>query len=62
MKMRILRDKQGKVIASINQTPEDTNHPPLNMEAEDGGQEEEIEVQPRDLLNIDKLLEQASKK
>lgn len=62
MKMRILRDKQGKIIGSINETPEDASLPPLNVEADDGGQEEEIEVQPRDLLDIDKLFELRIKK
>jgi hypothetical protein len=62
MKIRVLRDKKGKVVASINPTPEDANRPPLHVEVEDGGQVEEVEVRPSDLRDTDKLFEQIQKK
>jgi hypothetical protein len=62
MKMRVLRDKKGKVVASTTETPEEASCPRLDVESEDGGATEETEVEPRDLLDIDKLFERLHKK
>jgi len=62
MHVRLLKDKTGKALASINSTPEDAILVPLDVEAEDGGTFEELEVQPRDLLDLDEFYEKIRKK
>ena len=63
MQVRLLKDKTGKALASINSTPEDGSLVPLlDVEAEDGGELEELEVQPRELLDLDEFYEKIRKK
>lgn len=62
MKVHLLKDRKGKAIASINHTNEDANLVPLDVESDDGGKVQELDVRPRDLLDIDKFYEKAQKK
>lgn len=57
MKVQLLKNKKGKAIASINQSSEDANLVPLDVELEDGGELDELEMRPRDLLDIDRFYE-----
>jgi hypothetical protein len=52
-KLRVLKDKAGKVIATINDTS-DSRLVPLDADVE-GGKMEEREVSHRDLLDIERL-------
>ncbi|HMB47605.1 MAG TPA: hypothetical protein VKN63_04960 [Afifellaceae bacterium] len=57
MKVQLLKNKKGKAIASINQSSEDANLVPLDVELEDGSELDELEMHPRDLLDIDRFYE-----
>lgn len=61
MKVQVLRDRKGKAIASINHSNEDANLVPLDVESDDGGEVQELEVRTRDLFDIDKFYDRVAK-
>ena len=62
MKAQLLKDKRGRVIASINHTNEDAGLVPLDVALDEGGKVMELEIRPNDLLDLDKFYEKAQKK
>ena len=62
MKVQVLKDRKGNAIASINHSIEDANLVPLDVESDDGGEVQELEVRTRDLLDIDKFYEKVQKR
>ena len=62
MKVQLLKDKRGKVVASVIHPNEDANLVPLDADLDDGGKVSELEVRTRDLLDLDKFYAKAQKK
>ncbi len=61
-KVHLLRNKKGQAVASINESNEDANLVPLDVELDDEGELEQLEIRERDLLDIDRFYKKVSKK